>query len=93
MFDLQPDDLSTGGSGATALARRHRTDSLGRVEVTDRDDMPLGLQDPRAEARRTEAVRDPSAVGVVHAAAGQRDAVSRAAACDKPDATSVVIPR
>src|SRR2546422_8350013 len=37
----------------------------------------LGLHDPRAEARRTEAVLDPSAVGVVHEAAGQRDAVSR----------------
>jgi aminoglycoside phosphotransferase len=58
VFDVQPDDLSTAGSCATALARRHRTDSLGRVEVTDRDDMPLGLHDPRAEARRTEAVLD-----------------------------------
>jgi len=53
-------------------------------EVTDRVDMPLGLHDPRAEARRTEAVLDPSAVGVVHEAAGQRDAVSRAVARDKP---------
>jgi len=44
------------GSCATALARRHRPGSLGRVEVTDRDDMPLGLHDPRAEARRAEAV-------------------------------------
>ena len=44
--------------------------SPGRVEVTDRDDMPLGLHDPRAEARRTEALLDPSAVGVVHEAAG-----------------------
>jgi hypothetical protein len=26
--------------------------SLGRVEVTGRNDMPLGLHDPRAEARR-----------------------------------------
>jgi hypothetical protein len=76
--------LSTAGSCATGLARRYRTDSLGRVEVTDRDDMPLGLHDPRAEARRTEAVLDPSAVGVVHEAAGQRDAVSRAVAPDKP---------
>ena len=41
--------------------------------------MPLGLHDPRAEARRTEAVLDPSAVGGVHEAAGQRDAVNRAA--------------
>jgi hypothetical protein len=49
-------------------ARRHRTGSLGRVEATDRDDMPLGLHDPRAEARRAEAVIDPSAVGVVHEA-------------------------
>jgi hypothetical protein len=80
VFDVEPDDLSTAGSCATALARRHRTDSLGRVEVTDRDDMPLGLHDPRAEARRTEAVLDPSAVGGVHEAAGQRDAVSRAVA-------------
>jgi hypothetical protein len=63
-----PEDASI----ATALARRHRTDSLGRVEVTDRDDMPLGLHDPRAEARRTEAVLDPSAVGGVHEAAGQQ---------------------
>src|SRR6266571_5400977 len=35
-FDVQPDDLSTAGSCATALARRHRTGSLGRVEVTGR---------------------------------------------------------
>jgi len=91
VFDVQPDDLSTAGSCATALARRHRTDSLGRVDVTDRDDMPLGLHDPRAEARRTEAVLDPSAVGGVHEAAGQRDAVNRAVARDKP-VTSVVIP-
>ena len=69
MFDVQPDDLSTAGSCATALARCHRTGSLGRVEVTDRDDMPLGLHDPRAEARRAEAVPGPSAVGVVHEAA------------------------
>ena len=67
---VQPDDLSLAGSCATALARRHRTDSLGRVEVTDRDDMPLGLHDPHAEARRAEAVPDPSAAAVVHEAAG-----------------------
>ena len=78
VFDVQPDDLSTAGSCATALARRHRTGSLGRVEVTDRDDMALGLHDPRAEARRTEAVLDPSAVGVVHEAAGQRDSAAQA---------------
>ena len=35
----------------------------------------------------------PSAAGVVHEAAGQRDAVSRAVARDKPVAASVVIPR
>ncbi len=92
-FDVQPDDLSTAGSCATALARRHRTGSPGRVEVTGRDDMPLGLHDPRAEARRAEAVPGPSAAGVVHEAAGQRDAVSRATARDKPVATPVVIPR
>jgi aminoglycoside phosphotransferase len=33
--------------------------------------------DPCAEARRIEAVLDPSVAGVVHEAAGQRDAVSR----------------
>ena len=65
--------------GATALrptaeqypGHRLRGGSLvpSRVEVTDRDDMPLGLHDPRAEARRAEAVLDPSAVGVVHEAA------------------------
>ena len=92
MFDLQPDDLSTAGSCATALVRRHRTDILGPAEVTDRDDMPLGLHDPRAEARRTEAVPGPSAAGVVHEA-GQRDAVSCVVARDKPVATSLVIPR
>jgi hypothetical protein len=92
VFDLHPDDLSTAGSCVTALARRHRTNSLGRVEVTDRDDMPLGPHDPRAETRPTEAVLNPSAVGVVHEAAGQRDAISRAVARDKPVATSVVIP-
>ena len=42
---------------------------------------------------RTEAVLDSSAVRVVHEAAGQRDAVSRAVACDKPVATLVAIPR
>ncbi len=35
----------------------------------------------------------PSAAGVVHEAAGQWDAVSRAVARGKPVATSVVIPR
>jgi hypothetical protein len=91
VFDVQPDDLSPAGSCATALARRHRTDSLGRVEVTDRDDMPLGLHDPRAEARRTEAVLDPSAVGVVHEAAGQRTQ-SAAQSHAINSATSVAIP-
>src|SRR5450755_1568192 len=90
VFDVQPDDLSTAGSCATALVRRHRTGSLGRVEVTDRDDMPLGLHDPRPEARRAGAVPGPSAAGVVHGAAGQRDAVSRAVARDKPVAASVI---
>ena len=92
-FDVQPGDLSTAGSCATALARRHRAGSLGRVEVTDRDDMPPGLHDPRAGARRAEAVPGPSAAGAVHEAAGQRDAVSRAVARGKPVAASVVIPR
>src|ERR1039457_3231350 len=82
VFDLQPDELSTAGSCARALARRHRTGRLGPVEATDRDDMPPGLHDPHAEARRTEAVPGPSAAGVVHEAAGQRDAVSRAVARD-----------
>src|SRR5215472_5276505 len=63
VFDVQPDDLSATGSCATTLARRHRTDSLGRAEATDRDDMPPGLHDPRAEARRTEAVPGRSAAG------------------------------
>jgi hypothetical protein len=40
------------------------------TEVTNRDDMPLGLHDPRAEVRRTEAVLGPSAVGGVYEAAG-----------------------
>jgi nitroreductase len=55
------------------LARPHRTGSLGRVEVTDRDDMP-GLHDPRAEARRRSVActRPP----------GSGDAVSRAVARD-----------
>jgi len=51
---------------------------FGRAQVTDRDDMPLGLHDPRAEARRTEAVPARSAAGGMHKAAGQRDAVNRA---------------
>src|SRR5215470_17007143 len=63
VFDVQPDDSSAAGSCATALARRHRSGSLGRVEVTGRDDMPPGLHDPRAEVRRTEAVPAPSATG------------------------------
>jgi aminoglycoside phosphotransferase len=45
--------------------------------------MPLGRHDPRAEARRTEAAPVPSAAAVVHQAAGQWDAVSRAVARDK----------
>src|SRR3984893_10545315 len=68
---VQPDDLSLAESCATALARRHRTDSLGRVEVTDRDDMPLGLHDPHAEARRADAGPDPSAAAVVQRHAGR----------------------
>jgi hypothetical protein len=54
--------------------------------------LPLGLYDPRAEARRTEAVLDRSGRCC---ARGRRaaDAVSRAVARDKPVATSVVIPR
>jgi hypothetical protein len=60
---MQPDDLSAAGSCETALARRHRTGSLGRVEVTDRDDMPPGLHDPGAGVRRTEAVPALSAAG------------------------------
>src|SRR5207249_1534926 len=67
------------GSRMTTWAGRARSSSR-----TDRDDVPLGLHDPRAEARRTEAVLDRSAVGVVHDAAGQRDAVSRTVARDKP---------
>ena len=45
------------------------------------------------EARRTEAVLDPPAVGVVHEAAGRRDAVNRTVTRDKLVATSVVVPR
>src|SRR5258707_277975 len=37
VFDVQPDDLSAAGSCATALARRHRTDSFGRVDGTLHD--------------------------------------------------------
>src|SRR6516225_9310158 len=63
VFDMQPDDLSAAGSCAAALARRHRTGSLGRAEVTGRDDMPPGLHNPRAGVRRTEAVPAPPAAG------------------------------
>src|SRR5260370_27631716 len=59
VFDVQPDDLSAAGSCATALARRHRTDSFGRLEVTARDDVPPGLHDPRAAAQRTDAAPAP----------------------------------
>ena len=58
-------------------------DDADPTERTDRDDMPLGLHDPRAEAQRTEAMIDPSSAGGVHEAAGQRAAVSGAVACDK----------
>src|ERR1035441_8889253 len=71
VFDVQPDDLSTAGSCATALARRPRTVSPAPPEATARADIPPGLHDPHAEARRTEAVPGPSAAGVVHEAAGQ----------------------
>jgi aminoglycoside phosphotransferase len=91
VFDVQPDDLSTAGSCATALARRHRTDGLGRVEVTDRDDMPPGLHDPRAEARRAEAVPGPSAVGVVHEAPGSGTRSAAQSHAITP-VTSVVVP-
>ncbi len=37
---------------------------------------PIHAEEGAAEARRTEAVLDPSAAGVVHGAAGQLDAVS-----------------
>src|SRR5512132_3401266 len=53
----------------------------------------VGPQDPRTEARRTEAVLEPSAAGVVPEADGQQDAVSYAVAHDKPVGTSVVLPR
>ena len=58
---------------------------------TDRDDMPLGLHDPLAEARRTEAVLDPSAVGVVHEAAGRGSRSAAQSHAINP-ATSVAIP-
>lgn len=52
-------------------ARPHRTYSLGRVEITDSDDMPLGVTNSPAEARWTWAVLD-SKPSVVNEAAGQR---------------------
>ena len=42
LFDMQPDDLSAAGSCATALARRHRTDGLGRVALFDVAILTLG---------------------------------------------------
>jgi aminoglycoside phosphotransferase len=82
VFDVPPDDLSAAGLCATALARRHRTVSLGRVEVTDRDDMPPGLH----HVPRPSGPRQCPAVSCRwrHEAAGQREAVSRAVARDKP---------
>jgi hypothetical protein len=98
VFDVQPGDLSTAGHARQRSLDVIGTGSLGRVEVTDRDDMPPGLHDPRAGARRAGARRagavpGPSAAGAVHEAAGQWDAVSCAVARGKPVATSVVIPR
>ena len=55
-----------------------------RAEVTDRDDMPLELHDPRAGARRTEQASVRSASVSCTRPAEQRDAVSRAVARDKP---------
>src|SRR5262245_51539417 len=45
---------------------------------------PVATDDPRAEAPQAGAVPGPSAAGVAHEAAGQRDAASRAVARDKP---------
>src|SRR6516165_4344872 len=91
MSGMQPDDLSAAGSCATALARRHRTDSLGRVGVTGRDDMPPGLHDPRSEAQLAEAVPAASVAG-----GGKRppDSATRSAAQSHAidPVTSVVIP-
>ena len=93
MINVDEFDRTCGSPQLMRLSLARMAAARWSTEVTDRDDMPLGLHDPRAEARRTEAVLDPSAVGGVHEAAGQRDAVSRAVARDKPVATSVVIPR
>jgi hypothetical protein len=58
----------------SAAVTLSRTYSLGGGPGSSgpTDDMRLGLHDPRAEARRTEAVLDPSAVGDVYEAAAQR---------------------
>jgi hypothetical protein len=70
--------------------KSHARTAVPGTQIRHRDDKPLGLHDPRAEARPAQPVLDPSAVGVVPEAAGQRDAVSRAR--DKPVATFAVIP-
>jgi hypothetical protein len=66
---------------------------LAHLAATTPAALLLTASEELAYPARTEAVLDPSAVGVVHEAAGQRDAVSRAVAHDKPAAASVVIPR
>jgi len=69
-----------GGRQRTCLVR-----ATERHDQLHRDDLPAGLDDPRAEAGRTETVLDPSAVDVMYEAAGQRDALNRAGTRDKPD--------
>jgi hypothetical protein len=94
-IDVPTEHLEGSRGHRRSFTRTDRCTSMSKPTTQSAspavDDMPLGLHDPRPWARRTEAVLDPSAVGVVHEAAGQRDAVSHAVARDNP-VTSVVIP-
>ena len=74
---------STSSDRQSRSRRRHRPRPTCRLDFTIHVPSPGG---PRQCPARQRPVS-------VHEAAGQRDAVSRAVARDKPVATSVVIPR
>jgi hypothetical protein len=52
------------------MLKRNQIDLTTPDEQRSAQGVDEGLHDPRADVRRTEAVLDPSATGVVHEAAG-----------------------
>lgn len=84
VLGVQLDDVSAAGSCATVLVRRHRTGTLGCVEVTGRDDMPPGLSRSTCRGPADRGGARPVSGRWRHGAAGQPDSVNRAVAGDKP---------